>query len=184
MYYKYRFSPVPKGARFDNREKVSLYGCNVGEIPRLLRSQLTPGQGEPYGWHVPIEEIYGSRNEALIIDLKPNSKDAEGSLSLYQIRDAWGFSDHGWTPGLFRLRGLVVDGTPSIKTPEDFSLEFLPEGASIYTFTQYEGTVEAGALTGKWIPQRPSSNNSALLGPDALEYFLPQMQTGCVAKRH
>jgi len=136
---------------------------------------LPAAQNEPYQWHVPVEDVLAHQRQALVIDLKPNNRSPLTSLSLYQLRDVWGFSAHGWTPGMMRLRGISVDGRPAVSDPKDFVVQFVPYHDSIYTFLQFDGTVQGGKLEGKWTAPRKSSTNSVLLWPGPLGYFIRQI---------
>ena len=103
------------GARVRCRftEDAHLAGCNVGYIPRFLAAQLKGNETEPLRWHVAVEaalQAAGKRSAALVINLKPH--DQHGNLSIYEVRDLWGYSDRGWTPIMLRLVGLCVDGEP------------------------------------------------------------------------
>lgn len=176
MYYLYQHSQTPQGVRFVCLRDVRLFGCRAGEIPRLLRAQLPPKQSEPFPWHVSVEAVLSAQCQALLIDLKPNYKNPQAALSLFQVRDAWGYSAYGWAPGMLRLRGISVDGRPQISDPKDFVVEFEPHHESIYTFLYLEGTVREGALLGRWTAPRPSSTNSVLLWPEPLSYLVRQIQ--------
>ncbi len=65
------------------REKISLFGCIVGKIPRLLRRRLSDDSTEPLPWHVDVErglQERGVDNQTFVFDLKPNSKRPNISL--------------------------------------------------------------------------------------------------------
>lgn len=92
-------------------------------------------------------------------------------LSLYEFVDSWGYSAYGWTPAMFRLRCLCVDGEPEIQDPRDFMLPTDDGEEPIYSFLYFAGSVKSGALQGPWTAPRASPTNSALLWPYALGYF-------------
>ena len=95
------------------KEKCHLFGCNEGFIPWLLKRQIPSSQGEPYKWHIPIQDALNETEysgSTLVIDLKP--KQNKTNLSLYELLDVWGYSDSGWTPILLHLSGLFVDADP------------------------------------------------------------------------
>jgi hypothetical protein len=131
---------------------------------------------EPYPWHIPIEEALAEKGQAFVIDLKPHSKHVGSSRSLYQLRDVWGYSCNGWTPGMLRLRGVVVDGEPQVENSESFQVELSEDHDSIYTFIHFDGTIRDGRIKGKWTPPGPSSTNSTLLWPAVLDYFFRQIE--------
>ncbi len=68
---------------------------------------------EPLFWHVDLvaelPSLYGP-GAHFLIDLMPNNS---SELALYELLDAWGHSENSWTPAMFRLRGLIVDGDKS-----------------------------------------------------------------------
>lgn len=175
MYYLYKVSEDRQRLHFVRQEEVKLFGCNVGMIPKWLRDQVPAGQAEPWMWHISVEQVLRGQGQAVVIDLKPNSKD-KTSLSLYQLRDVWGYSSSGWTPGMLRLRGLCVDGEPRIDDPVDFVIKPHEDHDSIFTFLHFEGSVHAGRLTGRWTAPPRSSTNSALLWPEALSYLVDQIR--------
>ena len=159
------------------RNKISLFGCKMGYVPRLLRQQLTDDLSQPLAWHVNVE--FGLRDEGkdkqtFIIDLKPNSK--EPNLSLYEVADVWGYSSSGWTPILLHLRGLLVDKDPECFNRSHFDLELKQIDDPIFSMMYLRGTVKNGQLEGRWTTPGPSTTNSVLLWPDAFEYFQQQAQ--------
>jgi hypothetical protein len=176
MYYLYEVINEPPQRHFTRLEKTHLFGCNVGKIHQMLSQQLCGTENEPYSWHLPVEELLVPAKQALIIDLKPNNKEPNTVLSLYEVRDVWGYSAFGWTPGMMRLRGVSIDGEPPISDAEDFAVEPIPGNDSVYTFLHFDGTIRAGKLEGKWTAPRRSSTNSALLWPNAIEYFIKQIR--------
>jgi len=170
LYYRYRVDRRTSGARYRLIEQVKLFGCNVGQIPAMLRAGSL-GSADGVVWHLAMEGMLGTANEALVISLKPNNKDPRRTLSLYELRDVWGISDNEWTRLMLRLRGLVVDNQPPISDPDDFQLDYEPYHESIFTFLYVDGSVDHGAITGRWLPSRPSPTNSLLLWPDDFRQF-------------
>ncbi len=180
MYSIYRMVNAGRGRwRYIRLREAHLFGCNVGEIPRLLRQSLPALQEEPYPWHLDVERAFRKEGAALVIHLKPRDRRA----SLYQVRDAWGYSAYGWTPVMLRLRGLLVDGRPKVKDPSAFAVGRDPEHEAIHTFFKFNGTVQGGRLTGHWTSTRPSATNSVLLWSDALRYFMTQTDVGSVRQK-
>ena len=160
--------------RYEFREQVSLFGCNNGLIPCLLRSKTPAAQGEPYLWHVDVVHELGNlpdyHNSTLLIDLKP--KQNKSNLSLYEVMDVWGYSSFGWSPILLRLNGLFVDEDPALTQRHDFSRNDTEVDGPIYEFLYLAGSVNEGKLTGTWNTPPVSSTNAALLWPDTLNYFI------------
>jgi hypothetical protein len=172
MYYMYDMSSVPGGAKFDRVTEGHLFGSRSGIIAQQLAPIVPQEQSEPFPWHLPVEKTLASGGVAFVIDLKPRNKDPRKSLSLYQVRDVWGYSAQGWTPIMIRLRGLCVDGKPPIDDPNHFTVAFVPQHENVYTFLSCDGTVREGKLHGDWTAAPPSSTNSALLWPEPLRYFV------------
>jgi hypothetical protein len=141
-------------------------------IPHLLELHLDGSGSEPLLWHIIIEnELAHSRwpNCALIIDLKPN--DAEGKAWLYEIVEAWGHSNRGWTPIMLRLKALPVGQSLAQFDPLDFVCKDGGDDTPIFSMMYMRGTVKEGSLDGTWAFPRPSSTNSALLWPETFNYF-------------
>jgi len=42
----------------------------------------------------------------ILVDLKPSDR---SKVSLYRLRDVWGYSADNWTPLALRLEGLLID---------------------------------------------------------------------------
>jgi len=171
MYALYTKQENPDGASFQFLKESHIFGCNVGLIPKLLVEKAA-GHSAPCKWHLPVSEILADENQTFIIDLKPNNKNPDRSLSLYELRDVWGFSDPGWTPAMIRLRGLVVDGNPTVEDSTSFQVSFKPENKSIYSFLYFDGTLMDGQLHGAWTPPSRSPTNSVLLWPRVLRHFV------------
>lgn len=170
LYHKKREADGSLSYSFNR--KISLFGCRSGWIPKLLMRSTSAQQNEPYTWHLPIESALAEAdvaNSTFIIDLKPNNK--QPNLSLYELRDVWGYSDAGWSPILMRLRGLFVDTDPAKFDRNAFSKSGAVE-PPIYSFLYLAGSIANGELKGKWIAPRASPTNSALLWPNTLRYFV------------
>jgi hypothetical protein len=177
MYFRYTRSESSDGIQYQLQEKISLFGCNKGFIPKLLKSKTLSGQSEPYLWHINIIDALKSsqeeyHNSTLIIDLKPN----QNNLSLYELTNVWGYSCNGWTPVLFHLAGLFVDEDPQNMNKENFIRNAQDIDDPIYEFLYLEGTVNNGVLDGRWTAPPVSSTNATLLWPDTLKYFITCMR--------
>jgi hypothetical protein len=156
-------------------EQISLLGCNVGLIPRLLRSQLSTAQGEPYLWHLNVRaglKAEGRASTTVIIDAKPKNKKL---LSLYELLDVWGNSDYGWTPLLLLTRDLFTDVDPKDQDRKDFEIKGITERPFVYSMLYASGSVNAGELVGTWNPPGPGSTNSLFLWKDTFSYFVSRI---------
>lgn len=182
MYMRYLSERERGRSVYQFVEQCSLFGCNEGFIPWLLRRRIPPSQGEPYKWHLPIRD---SMNEVksndtdytgstLIIDLKP--KQNKDNLSLYEILDVWGYSDAGWTPILLHLSGLFVDEDPKIVDRNKFVINDSDRDEPIYEFMYLDGSVVDGQLDGRWNAPPASPTNAALLWPEPLAYFFTSIR--------
>ena len=177
MYMRYLKERGPSRYSYQFVEEISLFGCNNGFIPWLLSRRISPSQGEPFKWHVPIQESLNGAavsntdytGSTLIIDLKP--KQNKNNLSLYELMDVWGYSDKGWSPILLRLSGLFVDADPKRVDREKFVISDKEREGPIYEFMYLTGSVKDGKLDGLWNAPPASPTNAALLWPEALAYF-------------
>lgn len=177
MYAIYTKRLAPGTRHYTFKSESHIFGCNVGLVPRLLRSHIASSETERSRWHLPVEALLAAQEEAFIINLKPNNPDKRQSLSLYELLDIWGVSDYGWTPAMLRLRGLCVDGKPVIDDPNDILLPVDVAEDPIYSFVYLDGTIKGGKLEGPWTAPRKSSTNSVLLWPYALSYFFESIRT-------
>jgi len=172
MYGLYTTYLVPGGARYNLIERVSLFGCRVGYIPWMLNEHIPQGQGEPFSWKINVRtelDRLDLANHTLIIDLKPNS--SARNVSLYEIADVWGVSANGWTPIMFRLRGLFMDQSDASLDDRDFVRHSDEIEENIFSMMYLNGTVQNGSIFGPWTPPGPSATNSVLLWPDTMDYF-------------
>jgi hypothetical protein len=178
MYALYEKVADGQAYRYRFAEHVSLFGCNSGYIPRLLAKTIDKTASEPLPWHFNVDDALravGQKDHALIINLKPNSKEA--NLSLYEIMEVFGHSSSGWTPVMLYLRGLFVDDDPSKFDTRAFVRAPADAEDPIFSMTYLSGSIRKGALEGRWTVPGPSSTNSVLLWPDAFKYFAEQAQT-------
>jgi len=172
MYALYSKLPQGMGHRYTFKKQVSLFGCNSGYIPYLLKAGLSNTATEPFPWHVNIDRAMNSIGEigdTLIINLKPNS--SAPNLSLYEVADVWGYSSSGWTPVMFYLKGLFVDEDPASFNETDFTRQIAEIEDPIFSMMYLAGTVRAGNIEGRWTPPGPTPTNSVLLWPDTFEFF-------------
>lgn len=172
MYALYEKQFQGLGHRYIFKKQVSLFGCNRGYIPRLLKICLKGEASEPLPWHINISKAMkdvGQLNDSLIINLKPNS--SKPNLSLYEVVDVWGYSDYGWTPIMLYLRGLFVDADPNAIDDRDFLLMPKEVEGPIFSMMYLSGTVKGGSIQGRWTPPGPSPTNSVLLWPNTFNYF-------------
>ena len=173
MYALYRKTPEGPGRyRYHFVRQTSLFGCNSGWIPKLLRQSLTGSVSEPIKWYLSVEDrLRGTEFSdcAFIIDLKPGG--AESNLSLYEVVNVWGHSSRGWTPIMLHLRGLFIDENPKKYNRHEFTRRAPQVDDPIFSMMYLNGTIRGGKLVNKWTPPGPSPTNSVLIWPDTLSYF-------------
>jgi len=110
MYMLYEKCKKGNGFSYKYKNNISLFGCNVGYIPKLLKDYIPDQQEEPYKWHINIEKamnLLTQKDDVILIDLKPNN--SKPNLSIYEIVDIWGYSSSDWTPIMYYLRGLIIE---------------------------------------------------------------------------
>lgn len=157
--------------KYTFEDTISIFGCNVGYIPKMLRGIIKKTANEPYEWQLLISDALtkmGIDDRSIIIDVKP--KDHKEVL-LCELIHVYGFSLNEWTPALFKLRCLIEDEPVDSINKESFIIENFKQINNIITFTSFAGSVKNGTLTGTWNPPSPSPTNSVLLWPDIIEYF-------------
>jgi hypothetical protein len=178
VYSLYQKSVAASTATYRFVEPASLFGCNESYIPWLLSLQIPSAQGEPFQWHVDIESLLAQRDDVkgntLVIDLKPKNT---SSISLYEVAEAWGYSDSGWTPIMLHLRGLLIEhDRDSVSEGKLFDLQPDEIHDPIFSMMYLRGTVADGKIVGTWTTPRPSATNSVLLWPESFEYFITEAQ--------
>jgi hypothetical protein len=173
MYALYTEHLTRNRRSFKLIEQVSLYGCNVGLIPKLLTKAIPRKAKEPVKWHLPIRTSLpkiGITDSVIIIDIQPADKNKE--ILLTELLDVWGYSNSGWTPILMRHRILLTGENETRNRKRRFSIPASDDYDVVHSLMYLNGSVQAGNLIGKWTTPGPSSTNSVLLWPDALEYFI------------
>jgi hypothetical protein len=173
MYYLYHIKKSDKVNIYQRIEQTKLFGCNVGMIPKILRNIIPPDQNEIYKWKINLEKDLpkiGINDSCIIIDAKPNKSD---NVSLYKIENIFGYSSSGWTPMMLHLKALLVDNKGEEESKNNFEINNDKE-EDVFTFVYvFNGsTIKQGTITGKWVPSRPSSINSALLLKPVFDYFI------------
>jgi len=177
MYVIYQKQKDTDGYRYVFNKQTSLFGCNSGYIPNLLKKQLNTEAKEPFAWKLDLKEAFENEdmaNSVLVINLKPNSKNA--NLSLYELVHVWGYSNNGWTPIMIHLCGLFVDQSLNKYNDMDFIRKKEEIEDPIFSMMYLSGTISQGKIAGKWTAPRPSPTNSVLLWPDTFQYFSSEAQ--------
>ena len=187
MYATFKKEMGRERTTFRTGEQISLFGCNEGWIPWLLQKMMPMGQGEPYAWHVRIDDGLAlpevrrefPNAEAIVVDIKPTAKD---HFFVCELLDVYGYSANDWTPLLWRMRLLQANGDPKANHLEDFQAP--NNGDLIYEYLYAMGSVDNGKLAGTWNPPKPGATNGVLLWADALAYFINIIKSepqGCAA---
>lgn len=187
MYRLYEISD----RRYEHREEVSLFGQN-GYLRKLIEQHIKTNRIKiryPLKLKIDVSntlyQIYGGQF-TLVIDLEPNSQ----VLAIYQVLDLWVYcygnmsaSQHPPLATVFMmaLRGLFVDVPKSLLTNVNYPSSFHPpehveEPIFTYLYTPDGYIDSSGQIQGGWPPPPLSRTNSALIWPDAAEYFCQEMQ--------
>jgi hypothetical protein len=178
MYALYKVTDKLQSVKYSLVENnISLFGCNNGYIPWLLKRTLTKKDTEPLKWNINIREALDKadyHNQTIFINLKPNS--SIPNLSLYELQQVWGYSTANWTPMMFYLKGIFVDEKPNKINIDSFERKIadIDDNGFIISFVYVNGTVKDGDIEGKWTAPRPSSTNSVLLWSEAFDYFVSE----------
>lgn len=164
----YGVQPTPSGSAFEYVRHLQLAGSR-GPLRRFVQENVVSDE-RPVGWHATEQGILTAAGEpadsqAIVIDLKPSVK---GNVSLYRLRDVWGYSYADWSPLALRLESLFVDRVVedvaafkrSFVVPPDSSDEI---GEFLY--------VQGGTCGGTWNWGMVGRVNGALLWPNALAYL-------------
>ena len=150
--------------------EVELAGNN-GPLATHM-SRVCPNKG---GWHLSEQELVkllgGSVTSAVLIELKPN---VQHNVSLYRLRDVWGYRDNEWSPLALRLESVYVDYEHN--DPAAFKLQFGQppmRGDIIHEFLY----IQVNPRTKHWTWGLVGRVNGVLLWPEVLNYFIKEIQS-------
>jgi hypothetical protein len=104
-----------------------------------------------------------------VIDLKPRQK---GNLSLYWLRNLWGFTYDWWTPLALHLETIFVDR--EVQEPEKEKESLSDAQASRQQVGEFL-YLQGGFRGGTWNWGMVGRVNGALLWADAFEYLIPEL---------
>lgn len=175
MYGLYQKEQTGERSRYLFVEETSLFGCNVGWIPRLLRPLIPANPDLPWTWRIEVTKALaqaGKPSHTLIINLKPS----DTNLSLYELINVWGYTEPTWTPIMMHLRGLFEDESPTGIDTKDFLRIESDITDPIFSMSYLIGSISNGALSGRWTPPGKSSTNSVVLGTETFRYFIQEAQ--------
>ena len=177
MYLLYRTKEGPKGLDFKKESEISLAGNTSGIVVKYLRTIITPKDTEPFEWEIDTKKAVsalGLSGNALVVDVKPNSKEL---VMLFELQKIYGVSSNGWTPVMLELKDLIVDEPASKWDKSRFIIpNDSPRRDIAYTFVYLSGSVKDGKPVGTWNFPGPSSTNGSLLWPDTMRYFISKVQ--------
>lgn len=187
-FYLYRKNPINGGfSEYIQMRKISLAGTDnviYSSLTATNQLQQNRGQNAGIGWHLNETDLLSTATEqylnepvfpneyAIVIDLKPN---VANNVSLYEIKDIWGFSYSDYTPIALRIELLF--GDHHHQNPDAFKQCFEDNNClrdQVHEFLYLQG----GYDSGKWLWGRVGMVNGALLWPDAVEFFFPGIQNG------
>ena len=101
---------------------ISLFGCNVGFIPAMLRPVLSSDASEPYSWHVDVKRSLSELGTSRSDDLdRPDATSKAAFDFTLQLIDVWGYSMNNWTPLMFHLQSLFIEEDPSPYNKQNFN---------------------------------------------------------------
>ena len=157
-------------------------------IPRLvlknfIEEEFKKRNQEPLKWHMKEDDLINVANSsglistdkhtrssryAIVIDLKPG---VPNNVSLYWIRDIWGYSTKEWTPLCLRASVLFADlrADDPNELKRKFAISKNDKGLeNVFEFLYIQAGVKRG--TWKWGPV--GTVNGALLWPDPMKFFI------------
>jgi len=168
----YDVSVDPSGRKYRYAGTVRIAGNN-GPLAQIQRTRNTAAVC-PFPWHATCAEIVAAipgtvPGQEIVIDLKPTVAD---NVSLYRVRDIWGFSDKDWTPLALLLECLFVD--LNHPKPMEFKTAFKvsPAPTSLVGEFLY---VQGGVLGGTWNWGRVGRVNGTLLWPEPFAYLTSEL---------
>jgi hypothetical protein len=172
LLYRSRTTESNGVLRLEQVQRVSLFGCRQGLIPRALAKLLPSGAGQPCQWRLCARDIIrllGLPGDEIVIDADPKN---QKGIWLYRLREVYGHSEADWTPMLWHCDGLTDGASPDSLCKSSF--EAAPErlDAHIFTRAYARGTILDGDIRGTWSPPGPSSTNGPLLWPHVMTYFI------------
>jgi len=143
-----------------------------GPLPKIIKNRMPASA--PYTWHVScvdiIHEVFGNpSSQEIIIDLKPKVK---GNISLYILKDVWGYTYDWWTPIAVLLESLHVD--LESKDPAKFKKAFDDQNAAhdlVGEFLYLRGGIKGGT----WGWGRVGSVNAALLWKESYRFLTGEL---------
>lgn len=174
MYFLYKKEVSGNRTILKSIKQIHLAGSKTGIIVQYLRKIIDKSKTEPFGWHIPVDDLFKKLNlpgNSLIIDANPHSKK---ELSLFGVINIWGYSSHDWTPILLELKQILADDINKFDRT-NFILENYNDDQSVFTFLYLKGSIKDGEIIDKWSFPRPSRTNSVFLWPEALEFFTNSM---------
>jgi hypothetical protein len=165
MLYDVTAGPSSRSYRCVRQVRIA---GNTGPLAHIQRTRNAASTC-PFGWHATSEDIVaalgGQSSQAVVIDLKPT---VARNVSLYLLRDVWGFSDRNWTPLALRLESLFVDlDDPN---PLEFKAAFDDSEADRTLIGEFL-YVQGGVAGGTWNWGKAGRVNGTLLWPAAFEYL-------------
>lgn len=169
----YQHWPNDAGSRTFRRIKQVSIGGGRGPIAAHVAEEC--GDEPGCRWHMAeaqlLRHLGVTSGHAVLIDLKPTTT---GNVSLYRLKDVWGFSYREWTPVCLRLESLFIDEHRANTKEFREEFPFRPEdgGVTIHEFLYLNG----GTSEGTWNWGMTGTVNSALLFRDAWEYLADQVR--------
>lgn len=169
MLYDVSAGPSSRSYRYVRTVRIA---GSRGPLAHIQRTRNTAAVC-PFGWHASATDIVsalgGRSDQAIVIDLKPT---VAQDVSLYLLRDVWGYSAQDWTPLALRLEYLFVDRAHP--NPIEFKAAFDDAGADRTLIGEFL-YVRGGVGGGSWNWGQVGRVNGTLLWPDAFDYLGTQL---------
>ena len=141
----------------------------------MVRGRHDLSKQEPLPWHVTAEEILRtlgatSERSALVIDVTESS---EEWVTLYELKDVWGYSYKGWTPIALGMECLIDEAAADPAVAKQTFTCARGSGKKAYTFLYLQAGTDPDCGRRAW--GKVGYVNGPLLWPDAFEWFVAQM---------
>ena len=164
-FFLYSHEPVGRHRRYCLLKQIRPL-AGRGPLVRAIKKGM-PSKG-PYKWHRSPADIISEMgvdpsNHEIIIDLNPRR-----DVSLYLLKEVWGYTYEQWTPIAVLLQSLYVDLRH--RNPSQFKRVFDDKEAEkelVGEFLYLRGGTKSG--TWNWGPV--GSVNAPLLWKDSFQYL-------------
>lgn len=171
-FYLYEVTELDRHREYKQFRPVSLAGTS-GPLKRIHDEQ-NQNRAIPDRWKATEDDLVvalggNPGKHAIVIDLKPRQV---GNVSLFRVRNIWGYSHVEWTPIALHLETLFAD--KQVENATAFKLHFSDADAEVYQVAEFL-YLQGGVKGGKWTWGMVGRVNGALLWPDAFHYLTGEL---------